>query len=161
LFNDDVTGLGPSEKEQIEADKLTAVKLGLFIHYARNESDIETAFSAMTQQQIGALLVASDPLFGRQLRLIVALAARHALPAGYSRREFIDTGGLMSYGPSITEAWRQIGEYAGRILKGARPEELPVQLQNKYELVINIKTARALRLSVPPLLRAIADEVIE
>jgi putative ABC transport system substrate-binding protein len=115
----------------------------------------------MARQQTEALLVASDPLFGHQRALIVALAARYALPAGYSRREFVDAGGLMSYGPSLTDAWRQIGEYAGRILKGARPNELPVKLQNRYELVINMKTTAALGLTCPPLLHALADEVVE
>jgi putative ABC transport system substrate-binding protein len=161
LMNDDSTGLGPSETKQQEAERQIAGKLGLVIHYARNESAIETAFAAMVQQRSDALLVASDPLFGHQRAQLVALAARYALPASYSRREFADAGGLMSYGPSITETWRQLGEYAGRLLKGARPQDLPVQLQNKYELVINMKTAKALGLSTPPLLHALADDVIE
>jgi putative ABC transport system substrate-binding protein len=161
LMNDDSTGLGPSEMKQQEVERLIAAKVGLVIHYAQNERDIETAFAAMAQEQIEALLVGSDPFFGRQRALIVALAARLALPAGYARREFADAGGLMSYGPSLTEAWRRIGEYAGRILKGARPEDLPVRLHDKYELVINTKTAKVLGLSSPPLLHAIADEVIE
>jgi putative ABC transport system substrate-binding protein len=161
LFNDDDTGLGSSERMQIEAIKVTAEKLALRIHYARDESDIETAFTAMTHQQIDALLVASDPLFGRRRALIVELAGGHALPAGYPRREFADAGGLMSYGPSRTESWRQVGRYAGRILNGARPEDLPVRLQDRDELVINMKTAKALGLTVPPLLHAIADDVIE
>jgi putative ABC transport system substrate-binding protein len=161
LMNDDSTGLGPSEKEQIEGEKGIANKLGLVIQFARTESDIEAAFASLSRQQVEALLVASDPFFGRQRAQIVALAARYALPAGYSRREFADAGGLMSYGPSLSEAWRQIGQYAGRILNGARPEALPVQLQNKYELVINMKTAKALGLTSPPLLRALADEVID
>ena len=161
LMNDDSTGLGPSETKQQEAERQIADKLGLSIHYARNENDIATAFAAMDQQRTEALLVASDPLFGHQRARLVALAERYAVPSGYSRREFSDAGGLMSYGPSITEAWRQIGEYAARILKGARPADLPVQLQNKYELVINMKTANSLALTIPPLLRAIADDVVE
>jgi putative ABC transport system substrate-binding protein len=161
LQNDDSTGLGPGEKLQFETETHIADELGLVIHYARNESDIEAALGQMARQQIEALLVASDPFFSRQRALIVALAARYALSAGYSRREFVDAGGLMSYGPSRTESWRQVGEYAGRILKGARPEALPVQLWNKYELVINMKTAKSLGLTVPPLLHALADEVIE
>jgi putative ABC transport system substrate-binding protein len=161
LQNADSTGLGRSEEEQFETETHIASELGLVIYYAQEDNDIETAFASMALQQTEALLVASTPNFGRQRALIVALAARYALPAGYSRREFADAGGLMSYGPSITESWRQIGAYAGRILKGARPEELPVQLQNKYELVINMKTAKALGLTGPPLLHAIADEVIE
>jgi putative tryptophan/tyrosine transport system substrate-binding protein len=161
LMNDDSTGLGPSEKEQIEAEKAIARDLGLAIQAARTESEIRAAFASMAQQKIEALLVASDPFFGRQRALIVALAARYALPAGYSRREFVEAGGLISYGPSFAEAWRQIGQYAGRILNGTRPEALPVQLQNKYELVINSKTVKALGLTSPPLLHALADEVIE
>jgi putative tryptophan/tyrosine transport system substrate-binding protein len=161
LMNDDDTGLGPNEKAQIEADGQIANEIKLVTHFARNESGIEAAFASIAQQRIEALLVASDPFFGRQRAQIVGLAARYALPAGYSRREFAEAGGLMSYGPSLSEAWRQIGEYAGRILNGARPEALPVQLQNKYELVINQKAARALGLNIPPLMRAVADEVIE
>jgi putative ABC transport system substrate-binding protein len=161
LMNDNSTGLGPNEREQIEAEKSIANERGLVIQYARNEVDIEAAFASMARQRVEALLVASDPFFSRQRPQIVELAARYALPAGYSRREFAEAGGLMSYGPSLSEAWRQIGEYAGRILNGTRPEALPVQLQNKYELVINMKTAKALGLDVPPLLHALADEVIE
>jgi putative ABC transport system substrate-binding protein len=109
LQNDDATGLGPSERTQIETETNIASELGLVIHYARSEIAIEAAFAAMAQQHTEALLVASDPLFGHQRALIVGLAQRYALPAGYSRREFADAGGLMSYGPSITEAWGQIG----------------------------------------------------
>jgi putative ABC transport system substrate-binding protein len=161
LQNDDSVGLGPSEKRQFETEAHIAGELGLVIYYARSESEIETAFASMVQQQNEALVVASDPFFGRQRALIVALAARHALPAGYARREFVEAGGLMSYGASFGESWRQVGEYAGRILKGTRPEALPVQLQSKYELVINMTTAKRLGLDVPPLLHALADEVIE
>lgn len=161
LQNVDTSGLGPSERIQFEAEAERATKLGLVIYYARNKNEIELTFGAMVRQQTEALLVESDPLFGHRRALITALAAYHALPAGYPRREFVDAGGLMSYGPSITEAWRQIGEYAGRILKGARPQDLPIQLQNKYELVINMKTAGALGLTIPPLLHALADDVIE
>jgi putative ABC transport system substrate-binding protein len=161
LQNNDITGLGPSEKMQFETETQIAKDLGLVIHFARSESDLEAAFAAMAQQQIEALLVASDPFFGRHGAMIVALAARYALPAGYSRREFADAGGLMSYGPSLSESWQQVGRYAGRILKGARPEDLPVRLQDKYELVINTTTAEMLGLTCPPLLHALADEVID
>jgi putative ABC transport system substrate-binding protein len=160
LMNDDDTGL-EDQKAQIQGVRDTARMLGLVIYSARRERDIEPAFAAIFDQEIKALLVDSDPLFNRQRELIVALAARYSLPTGYRNREFVDAGGLMSYGPSLPESWRQIGQYAGRILKGARPEELPVQLQNKYELVINLKAAKALGLTSPPLLRAMADEVIE
>jgi putative ABC transport system substrate-binding protein len=160
LMNDDDTGL-EDQRAQIEGVRDTARTLGLAIYYARKERDIEPAFTAMLEHGIKALLVDSDPLFNRKRNMIVELAARYALPTGYRNREFVDAGGLMSYGPSLPESWRQIGQYAGRILKGARPEELPVQLQNKYELVINMKTAKALGLTSPSLLRAMADEVIE
>jgi putative ABC transport system substrate-binding protein len=160
LINDDDTGL-EDQRAQIQGVKDTAKALGLVIHYARRASDIEPEFSSLAEQQFDALLVDSDPLFIRQRAVIVKLAAHYRLPTGYRNREFTDAGGLMSYGPSLPESWRQIGEYAGRILKGARPEALPVQLQNKYELVINMKTAKELGLSIPPLMHALADEVIE
>jgi putative ABC transport system substrate-binding protein len=146
---------------QYQRDTEIAGKLGLTIYFARNEMEIEAAFGAMARQGAEALLVASDPFFGYRRARIVALGARHALPAGYARREFVDAGGLMSYGASHLNAWRQIGEYAGRILNGAKPEELPVQVHNQYELVINMKTAERLGLAVPPLLHGLADEVIE
>jgi putative tryptophan/tyrosine transport system substrate-binding protein len=161
LFNDDDAGLGANERAQIESYERGADELGLVVYRARNEAEIETAFALMAQNRTEALLVASDPLFGRRRTLIVALAARYSLPTGYSRREFADVGGLMSYGRSMTETWRQIGEYAGRLLKGARAQELPVRLYDQYELVINMKTAKALALAVPPLLHGLADDVIE
>jgi putative tryptophan/tyrosine transport system substrate-binding protein len=161
LINDDVTGVLEDQRAQIQGVRDTAKAFGLVIYSARSAPEIELAFASMSAHQIKALLVDSDPLFNRQRALIVALAARYGLPVGYRNREFVEAGGLMSYGPSLPESWRQIGQYAGRILKGARPEELPVQLQNKYELVINMKTANALGLSSTPLLRALADEVIE
>jgi putative ABC transport system substrate-binding protein len=161
LQNDDTTGLGPNEKAQLESETQIARQLGLVIYFARNETDIEAAFASLTKEKTGALLVASDPFFARQRSQIAGLAARFALPAGYSRREFVEVGGLMSYGPSRTESWRQVGRYAGRILSGVRPEDLPVRLDDKYELVINIKSARALGLAVPPLLHALADDSIE
>lgn len=161
LMNNDSTGLGPSETAQIAEDSQRAEALGLDIHYARNENDIEAAFATMSAKRTKALLVASDPFFGRRREMIVALAQRYALPAGYPRREFVDAGGLTSYGPDLAEAWREIGEYAGRILMGARPQELPVRLHDQYELVINMKTAGALDLTVPPLLHALADDTIE
>jgi ABC-type uncharacterized transport system substrate-binding protein len=147
LINDDATGL-EDQRAQIQGVKDTAEGLGLVMHYARGRSDIEVAFASMAQEQVRALLV-------------VELAARYGLPTGYRNREFVDAGGLMSYGPSLPESWRQIGEYAGRILNGSRPQELPVQLQNKYELVINMKTAKSLGLVSSALLYAIADQVID
>jgi putative ABC transport system substrate-binding protein len=157
LRNDDYTGL-EDQLLQRQANKEMAGKLGLRTHYARSESDIELEFKSMAQQRTDALLIASDPLFIRERTLIVELAARYALPAGYPNREFVRAGGLMSYGPNLSESWRQIGQYAGRILEGAKPEELPVMLPRKYELVINKKTAKALGVSLK---RTLADEIVD
>jgi putative ABC transport system substrate-binding protein len=161
LANDDTTGLGPAQQARIEDEHRMAAAIGLMVLYARSDGDIEAAIAAAADSRVDGVLVTSDPLFISQRALIVALAARYALPTNYRNREFTDAGGLMSYGPSLPDSWRQIGRYAGRILNGARPEDLPVLLQRKLELVINLKTAAMLGLTVPPLLRAVADEVIE
>jgi putative ABC transport system substrate-binding protein len=124
-------------------------------------SDLEAAFETAVQQQADALLVTSNSLFTDRRVEIVALAARHALPAAYAWREFVEAGGLVSYGPNVAWAYRQIGEYASRILKGAKPADLPVMLPTNYELVINLKTAKALGLTIPPDMLAVADQVIE
>ena len=140
-----------------------AASLGLRLKVltAQTEADLEAAFGIMVQQRADALLVIADPFFIDRREQIVALAAGHAMPAIYPHALFPKCGGLMSYGAAVGSLYQQIGTYAGRILKGAKPVELPIEQNTKYDLVINIKTAKALSLTVPPSLLARADEVIE
>ncbi len=139
----------------------TVIGLKIQVLKARTDREIDAAFVSLVQARIGALLVGGDVLFNNRTEQLVALAARHAIPTMYSVREFVVAGGLISYGTSLIETYRQVGLYTGRILKGERPADLPVIQATKIELIINLKTAKALGLKIPEKLLALADEVIE
>jgi putative tryptophan/tyrosine transport system substrate-binding protein len=142
-------------------DAASALGLQLHVLNASAESEINKAFAILVERRVGALVVGYDQYFNNQHAQIVALAANHAIPAIYGIREQATAGGLMSYGPDLAEAYRQQGIYAGKILKGAKPADLPVQQAVKVEFVINLKTAKTLGLTLPSTLLARADEVIE
>jgi putative tryptophan/tyrosine transport system substrate-binding protein len=151
-----------SENSKRNADA-AAQKLGLQLHVipANTPHEIDAAFKGLSQMQVGAAVVAPDEFFNSRSEQLAALALKYAVPTTYQYRKFAGGGGLMSYGADIKDAWRLVGAYAGRILKGAKPAELPVQQVTKVELIINLKTAKALGLRVPQSLAVAADEVIE
>jgi putative ABC transport system substrate-binding protein len=148
---------------QVQQVQTAARDIGMSIRVVTvgNEADLEPAFATAAREGTGALIVTSSTYFLLSRDRLVALAARHKIAAIYELREYAEAGGLMSYGPSNDDAWRQIGVYTGRILKGEKPTDLPVVQPTRFELVINLKTAKALGLQVPDKLLALADEVIE
>jgi putative ABC transport system substrate-binding protein len=153
----------PNSAVQEREAQAAARDLGQQLHVfkASTEHDIDSAFATLIHYQIGALLIGANALFTGQLDQLVALAARHAMPTLHYTRDFVEAGGLMSYGTSIRDAYRQIGVYVGRVLKGEKPADLPIIQSSTFELVINLKTAKTLGLTVPYGLLNAADEVIE
>src|ERR1051326_7898253 len=154
-----LTRHGPAPRAKPNKLQAAARDLGIdvIVFAASQEADIDTAFSKLAQQGLKALLVGSDPFFASRREQLVSLAARHSVPAIYQWPEFVSAGGLMSYGASLADAYRQAGEYTRRILKGAKPAHLPLARPTKFELLINTKTAKALGLTIPASILARAD----
>jgi putative ABC transport system substrate-binding protein len=153
----------PNGGIEMAAVQTAAISLGrqIVVFNASSESELDAAFTRMAQQRIGTLLDASDPFLFNRRDQIVSLAARHGIPAIYYLRDFAHAGGLMAYGNSLTDMYRLVGVYVGRILKGEKPADLPVVQSSKFEFVINLQTARALGIEVPNSMQLLADEVIE
>jgi putative ABC transport system substrate-binding protein len=153
----------PDIQSRIAELQAAARTLGmhLVVVNARTDSDLETAFASFSQHRVGAVLISPSSFYNLRMEQLAALAARHALAATHARGEFVLAGGLMSYGGSLDYVWHQVGVYAGRILKGEKPADLPVQQMTKVGLAINLKTAKALGLTIPETLLATADEVIQ
>jgi putative ABC transport system substrate-binding protein len=153
----------PNAESVAASARETARSLGLQLHIlnAGTAAEIDTAFARLSEQRIGMFLMGADPFFLGRRNQFVELAARHAVPAIYYEREFVTSGGLMSCGTSISDAYRRAGVYTGKILKGARPADLPVEQSTRFEFVINLKTAKALGIQIPDKLLALSDEVIE
>jgi len=152
-----------SSRSVVELAQAAARALGLHLVVvsARSEAEFEPAFATLVQQGVGGVDVSADPLFTGHREQIIALAARHAVPAIFAYREAAEAGGLISYGSDVLDTYRKGGVYVGRILKGEKPGDLPVQQPTKFELVINLKTAKTLGLNVPASMQQLADEVIE
>jgi putative ABC transport system substrate-binding protein len=153
----------PNAQTLSRVGQAAARTLGLQLHvlHASTDGDLTTVFATLVQLRAGGLVIGVDPFFDSRSEQLAALTVRHAVPTSCPYREFTAAGGLMSYGASVAELFRQVGIYTGKILKGEKPADLPVQQPTKFELAINIKTAKALGLTVPPSLLALADEVIE
>ncbi|HEX7786088.1 MAG TPA: ABC transporter substrate-binding protein, partial [Methylomirabilota bacterium] len=149
---------GPALDEVREAARVLAVEVQTV--GVRHRDELASAFSTLTARRAGAILILSDPVFGSELVQLSQLAAQHRLPAMYSRKEFAEAGGLLTYGPSFSDNYRRAARYVDRILKGAKPADIPVEQPTKFEMAINLKTARALRLTIPASLVERADEVI-
>jgi putative ABC transport system substrate-binding protein len=160
LLNPDNAARAEAQISEVQAIART-MGLRIQIMKVASRPEIETAFAALASQKPDAIFVAPDPFFTGHLTVLVGLAASHSIPVVYSVRDFVVAGGLMSYGTNIDDAVRQVGVYAGRILKGEKPADLPVLLPTRFELVLNLKTAKSLGLTVPPNLLALTDEVIE
>jgi putative ABC transport system substrate-binding protein len=158
-----VNPANPTAEAQSKNMQASALALGRQIEVvtAGTNRDIDAAFATLAQRRVEGLVVTGDPLFVSRRIQLIALAMRHAVPAIYPWRETAEVGGPMSYGSDVTDLFRQVGVYTGRILKGEKPAELPVARATKFELIINLQTARVLGLEVPPTLLARADEVIE
>jgi putative tryptophan/tyrosine transport system substrate-binding protein len=159
--------LNPNEMQSVERytrvmqDAAHVKGVQLLVFEAGNENEIDAAFASLVRQHAGALVVAANALFTERSKQVVALAAHYAVPATYHLRGFVAAGGLISYGSRPRDLYRGAGAYVGRILAGAKPADLPVQQPTTFELVVNLKTAQSLGLSIPPLILACADEVIE
>ena len=159
-----VNPTSPNLTESTTKDAIAAARtLGVQLHvmHAGTERDIDDAFAALVQLRAGALVIGSDVFFNSRREQLAALALRHAVPAIFQFREFAVAGGLMSYGANFTDSYRQVGVYTGRVLKGEKPSDLPVHQSTKVELIINLKTAKALGITLPLTLLGRADEVIE